>query len=168
MSKPLYAFCGLLQRAFCCCCQSSKADKKTDAIVENGEFNKAMDQDSTEAISTQNIKYVPDQNLYPSRFQRAIALQNINERQNYFIEGMKSTKINPTDVGPIENEMATPKCNFCNRCKSCQADFDKDKAKDKNKKDIEAKCNTLNYLVLLCVSLFMFVSNLTVWLLMSR
>jgi len=52
-----------------------------------------------------------------------------------------------------------PKCNFRNRCKSCQADFDKNKAKVKNKKDIEARWIALNYFVFLWILLFMFVSN---------
>jgi hypothetical protein len=83
--------------------------------------------------------------------QRPISLENIYQRQNYSI-----------------NEKTTSKCNFCNRCKSCQEDFDKDKTKDKNKKDIQAKCNALNYLVLLCISLFMLISNIVVWVLMAR
>ncbi len=146
MPKTLYAFCGLLQRIFCCCFPSPKADDETDAIVEDGEFNESVDQDSTKVTSTQNMKFVSGQKISPSRLQTRIALKTIN----------------------TNNEEATPKCNFCNRCKSCQADFDKDKVKDKNKKDIEARCNALNYLVLLCVSLFMFISNMVVWLLMSR
>jgi hypothetical protein len=82
--------------------------------------------------------------------QRPISLESIYTRQDYSINN-------------ITNEKTTSKCDFCNRCKSCQADFDKDKAKDKKKKDIEAKCSALNYLILLCVSLFMFVSNIVVY-----
>jgi hypothetical protein len=124
MAKPLYAFSGLLQKAFCCCCfPSSKLDEK-----------------------------IEDEQLNNSITQRPIALENIYTRQ----QSIKT------------NEKITSKCDFCNRCKSCQADFDKDKAKDKKKKDIEAKCSALNYLVLFWVSLLMLVSNIVVWVLMSR
>jgi hypothetical protein len=83
---------------------------------------------------------------------------------------------NPADVKPLEvaayfgvnetMETEKPKCNFCNRCESCQAD--KDKAKGKTKKEIDSKCNALNYLVFICVSVFMFISNMALWLSMSQ
>ncbi len=91
---------------------------------------------------------------------------------------MESTKTNPTDIQLMEttayasmnttNENEKLQCNFCNRCNSCQADFDKDKAKVKNKKDIETRCNVLNYFVFLWVLLLMFISNMAVWLTMSN
>lgn len=68
----------------------------------------------------------------------------------------------------ITNSEDKRKCNFCNRCKSCQADFDKDKVKTKSKKDVENKCKTLNYFVLFWITIFMLVSNLALWLLMSH
>ena len=55
-------------------------------------------------------------------------------------------------------------CKFCNRCESYQATVDNDKIKAKNKKDIEGKCNILNYFVLLLVLIFILGSNLIVWL----
>jgi hypothetical protein len=141
MTKQLYAFSGLLQKIFCCCCfPSSKSDEKTD---EDEQLNKPVNQNSNQVIITQ----------------RPIALESIYRRQDYPINGIQSIET---------NEKTTSKCDFCNRCKLCQADFDKDKDKDKKKKDIEAKCSALNYLILLCVSLLMLVSNIVVWILMSR
>ncbi|CAF3139563.1 unnamed protein product [Rotaria sp. Silwood2] len=67
-----------------------------------------------------------------------------------------------------ENQNMKSKCDFCNRCDSCQSDFDKEKAKGKNKKEIEARCNALNYLVFLFLLLCMFISNLAVWISMSQ
>ena len=85
--------------------------------------------------------------------------ENIYRIRNYPIHGIEFVQA---------NDMTTSKCKFCKRCKSCQADFDKDKVKDKKKKDIEVKCGALNYLIVLCVSILMFISNMVVWLLMSR
>ncbi|CAF4259207.1 unnamed protein product [Rotaria sp. Silwood2] len=80
----------------------------------------------------------------------------------------QDNKINQQKDVIAENQTAKPKCNFCSRCESCQVDFDKDKVKGKNKKEIETRCNALNYLVFLCLLLCMFVSNLAVWLSMSK
>ncbi len=68
----------------------------------------------------------------------------------------------------VTNEKAKPKCHLCDRCDPCQADFAKDKAKGKKKKDIEVRCSALNYLVFLCILLCLFVSDMAVWLLMSN
>lgn len=156
MPKYLFVFSGLLQRVFCCCFPSSKSDdkteKKTDDIVEEGELNASM-------VTNQNMQYISGRNTYPSRFQTPMEFEDIYRTQNYPVDGLE---LIPTD------EKTTSKCKFCKRCKSCQADFDKDKAKDKNKKDIESKCSALNYLALLCILTCMFVSNMIVWLLMSR
>lgn len=163
MPKPLYAFARLFQRLFCCCFSSSKADnkteKKTAAVVEDGEFNEYMEENNPELVTTENIHYIADRKMYPLRLQRPVGLENIYRIQDYPIHDIEFTRT---------NDMTTSKCKFCKRCGSCQADFDKDKAKDKKKKDIELKCGALNYLIVLCISTLMFVSNMVVWLLMSR
>ncbi|CAF4058260.1 unnamed protein product [Rotaria sp. Silwood2] len=157
MPKLLYILCGILQKLFCCCFPSSKQDDKTNQkkkiIVENDEIKKSRDRQSTKATS-------------------------INKIQHISIEDMKSIKTNATNVKSIEtaavviinetNQKEKPKCDFCNRCESCQAEFDKDKAKNKNKKEIEARCNVLNYFVLLCLFVCMFVSNMVLWFTMSQ
>jgi hypothetical protein len=86
------------------------------------------------------------------------------------IESIKSNRIDPTACVSVikTNEEAKPKCNFCNRCEPCQADFDKDKVKGRSKKDVEGRCNALNYLVLFCVFLCMFVSDMAVWISMAK
>lgn len=65
------------------------------------------------------------------------------------------------------NESKKDKCQFCDRCGTCQADFDKDKKKNKGKKDAESKCSALNYLVFIIVFVLMLASNLAVWFIMS-
>ena len=77
--------------------------------------------------------------------------------------------VNPVDVKPSSTsvEKEKSKCNFCNRCETCQANIDKDKAKGKDKKEIEAKCQILNYFVLCCIFLLIFTSNMVLWLIMA-
>ena len=65
------------------------------------------------------------------------------------------------------NDPAKPKCDFCDRCETCQADFDKDKTKGKNKKEIESKCGALNYLVFIIVCILMVISNIALWAVMA-
>jgi hypothetical protein len=163
MPKWLYDFCGHLQRVFFCCFPLTKADdkkkKNQEAIIDNGEFKMSQDQEITEATIVEEVKCVCCQKLFTSCLQKRVKVETINiidTRSDLPIEGIE----------PIEKEK--PKCNFCNRCKSCQADFDKDKAKGKVKKDIEARCNALNYLVFICVLLLMFISNMALWLSMSH
>ena len=116
MTKYLYTFSGLLQRLFCCCFSSSKSDdnaeKKTDDIVEDAEIDQSI-------ITNQNVAYLSGRNTYPSHFQRPMELEEFYRSQDYPINGLEFM---------ATNDKTTSKC------KSCQADFDKDKAKDKNKK----------------------------------
>ncbi|CAF4393219.1 unnamed protein product [Rotaria sp. Silwood2] len=197
MPKSTYAFCGQLQKALCYCFpppkEDDKTDKNKDVIVENGDIKKSDDKESTKVTNTQKMKCVSCQKLFSSCLQRRNRVENIDKKQDISSEEIESNKINttgvnPTDVNPTDvsstdvnptettacintnepNETAKPKCDFCNRCESCQADFDKDKAKGKNKKDMEARCSALNYFVFLCVLLFMFISNMAIWLSMSQ
>ncbi|CAF3881768.1 unnamed protein product, partial [Rotaria sordida] len=182
MPKPLYAFCGQLQKVFICCFppsqQDNKIDKNKDVIVENAEIKKSDDKETTQATNTQKMKCISCQKLFSSCRQRQSRVEIVNEKENNSVQNVEPIKTNPTDVEPNEiavsvpvnepNAEAKPKCDFCNRCEPCQADFDKDKAKGKNKKDIEARCNALNYFVFICVLLFMFISNMALWLAMSK
>jgi hypothetical protein len=107
------------------------------------------------------MKYFFCQEIFTLHTQRRIGIKSID---------------NPADVKLLEvaayfgvnetMEMEKPKCNFCNRCESFQAD--KDKAKGKMKKEIDAKSNALNYLVFICVSVLIFISNMALWLSMSQ
>ena len=169
MPKALYNFCGLLQRMFFCCFkppkQDGRTDKKTDIIIEHGKFK-----------SVQKIKCILCQNIFASCLPKHNKVETIDEKQHTSVEDIETIRTNPTDI--IEpavfvsingaNENTKPKCNFCNKCESCQADFDKSEAKNKLKRDIEARCNALNYLVFICVLLLMFASNMTLWLFMSQ
>ena len=71
------------------------------------------------------------------------------------------------DNPPISTQTIESKCNFCNRCEPCQTNVDKEKAKSKEKKEVEGKCKALNYFILLCISILMFVSNMALWLTMA-
>ncbi len=54
------------------------------------------------------------------------------------------------------------------KCNPYQADLDKEKAIGQSNKDIEAKCNALNYLISIYVLLLMFISNMALWLSVSQ
>ncbi|UJR07060.1 hypothetical protein I4U23_011348 [Adineta vaga] len=171
MPKLLYIFSGLLQKnVFRCCFPPPKEDKTiTNTIVENGEFKKSEDKESTQVTGIQKTKCISCQKLFPSCFRRQTKVESTDKELHTSVEKETSMKKDATDNTRIDetNQETTPKCDFCNRCETCQADFNKDKTKSKNKKDIEAKCSALNYFVFFCLLLFMVVSELSVWLLMS-
>ncbi len=182
MPKSLYSFCGSLQRVFYCCFPPPKEVDRTkenkDVLLENGQFKEPGDEETTKLTSTQKMKCVLCQNLFNSCLRRSIRVENIDKKEDTSVDDMKSIKTSPTGTTPLEtaacvcvnetNEKDKPRCDFCNRCESCQADFDKDKAKGKTKKDIEARCNALNYFVFIFVLLFMFISNMALWIIMSK
>jgi hypothetical protein len=182
MPNWLYDFCGRLQKIFFCCFPPAKKDEKTDqkkdVIVGNGEFKKSQDQEPAQATSAEKVKCVCCQRLFAPCLRKRVKVETIDTKPDISVEDVESAKTSPSETLPIETpvsanaiepkEKEKPKCNFCNRCESCQADFDKDKAKSKTKKEIEARCNALNYLVLIIVALFMFISNMALWLLMSQ
>lgn len=169
MPKLIYDLSGQLQRVlFCCFPPSTKDDKtneKNEVISENDQITKPEDQESTTSTSTQSLR-------------RHNRVESISMQPQIFVSRMEFITTNPRNAEPIDtiadvsnnetNQKGEPKCDFCNRCESCQADKDKDKAKEKNKKDVEGRCNALNYLVFICVLLLMLVSNMVVWLLMSK
>lgn len=85
------------------------------------------------------MKPVPPPNLSTARLRKSNKVDTIDKKENINGEEVESVSVNEI------NENAKSKYNFCNRCKSCQSDVDKDKVKTKNKKDIEGRCNALNY-----------------------
>lgn len=104
-------------------------------------------------------------------------MENGNITQPIPTQAREPVMINPVDIKPIKtsaqpsidktSEKEKSKCNFCNRCETCQASFDKDKTKGKDKKEIEGKCKVLNYFILFCIFILMFVSNMALWLTMA-
>ncbi|CAF1362402.1 unnamed protein product [Adineta steineri] len=105
----------------------------------------------------------------PSCFRQNIKVENIDMDQHFPIENATSIGKNNIDDTRIEtNNKAKSECNFCNRCETCQADFNKDKVKGNNKKDIEAKCSALNCFVFFCLLLVMTISELSIWITMSE
>jgi hypothetical protein len=158
--------------------QNQKNDDKKDVIIQNGELKKCENEASAKATGTQKIKCVSCRKLFASCVPKRNRVNSADKKQHTNTEDTDSTKTNSTDANPCDttacvsvmktNEEAKPKCNFCDRCEPCQAEFDKDKAKGKKKKDIEARCSALNYLVLICVFLAMFISDIAVWISMSR
>ena len=165
MPKSLYGFCGVLQKVFFCCFSASeKGDttaKKKDLITEN-----VQDVDVT---NNQKAACISCRKLFPSCFQRQTKVESIENSQ-------KETSVEPMglvrrtahiSVGEAE-EPAKLHCKFCNRCDSCEADRGKETAKDRNRKDIAARCNALNFLIFLFVFIFMLVSNMVLWISMSQ
>ena len=55
------------------------------------------------------------------------------------------------------------KCNFCNRCETCEADLKKEKDKGKNKKEVESKCDALNWFLLVVVFVTITCVELGIW-----
>ena len=160
MPKWLYDFCERLQKLFSCCFPPAKGDGKTDQkkeiIVGNGECKTSQDQQITKGAIVEELKCVFCQKLFDSCFQKRVRIETIPVVGTVPIET------------PSNSDITEPKCNFCNRCKSCQADFDKDKTNSKAKKDIESRCNALNYLIFICILTVMFISNMALWLSMSQ
>ncbi|CAF1179055.1 unnamed protein product [Rotaria sp. Silwood1] len=182
MPKSLYSFCGLLQKVFFCYFPSSKTDDKTKqkngVIVENGEVNKSGKAENAKASSTQTIECTSFQELSGLGVHRHRKVKIIENMQHSSVASTEAVTTNPIVGAPIDtvaftsvketSQRAKQKCNFCNRCESCQTDIDKDKVKNNNKKDIEARCNALNYFICFCQLLLMLISNMAVWLSMSK
>ncbi|CAF1336558.1 unnamed protein product [Adineta steineri] len=180
MPKFLYTFCGLLQKkVFFYCFPSAKDDKKKDVIVNNSELKKSGDQESIQATIIQEKKCASCQKLLPSCFRRNTKVADIEKKdQPSPIEDDTPKKTNNNNFPIIDkpevvttdkkDENPKPKCDFCDRCETCQADFDKDKAKGKNKKDIEARCNALNYFIFIIILIFMAIAEFCVWGLMAN
>ena len=182
MPKALYIFCGWLQRLFFCCFPSTKSDMKTgenkDVIVENGGLKKPGDRETIGTTGTGTAKCVSCRKLFAICLRKRRKIEGADNEQHIPAEGIESGRTNPKDAQPTEsvagmiiqdaNEKEKTKCNFCDRCESCQTDVDKDKVKGKKKKDIEARCNALNYLVFTCVLLGIFISNMAVWITMGQ
>ncbi len=86
MPKPLYVFCGGLQRVFFYCLPRSKEDNKTDknkdVIVEDGEFKKSGDKESTNATSAQKTKFVCCQKPCAPGLRIHIKVESIDNKQH--------------------------------------------------------------------------------------
>jgi hypothetical protein len=166
MPQSLHDFSGYLQRGFFCCfpqpAKENNASTQKDVVVENGELKKSENQENTKSTN------------FPP-LQRHNKVESINMDQHTIVGDMEPipTNIELNEPVPVvsnneTNEKAKPKCNFCNRCKSCQTEFDKDKLKTKNKKENETRCNPLNYFVFVLVLLVMFLSNVILWSIMAQ
>ena len=172
LPKPLNSFCGLLQRVFFCCFAQPKEDNMPTSALD------AVLETSSQATSIPKTKCAPCQRLLSSCFRRRAKIEIVHMRERTILEDMEANKNKPVEANPDETavcisingstEEAKLKCNFCDRCQPCLADYDKDKAKGKKKKEVESKCSALNYFVFLCVLLFMFVANMVLWFSMAN
>lgn len=180
MPKVIFAFSGVLQRLFACWPPTTKNqvsdDKKNNSSIENGEINKSSHRDIIEVI--EYIKLISRDSLFIFYTQRQNQADGIEKKEQTIVEDVESVNAKSlnnkllqktTDVGANEKNdyKAKSKCNFCNRCPSCQADHDKDKTKTKNNKDIEARCNAINTFLFLFIFLFMLVANVALWVTMA-
>lgn len=80
----------------------------------------------------------------------------------------KESAIVPSSQSTNMEEIISKKCHFCDRCQLCQTTFEQNQIKDKRKKTIEAKWNTLHSLIFFCIFLLIFISDLIVWIVMSK
>ena len=164
LPKLLFDFSGLLQRISI---NGFSRSNQTDSNVKTEELMSLDDAETTKhrCMSCNGIFFVC--------LRRRVVVENAGKTQRNPAEDIESVTSDTNDVTPNSEhvnkmkEKRNPKCNFCDRCETCQVNFDRDKTKNKIKKDVEAKCNILNYLVFSFVSLCVFVSNVVVWLLMS-
>jgi hypothetical protein len=81
-------------------------------------------------------------------------------------DGTKNDSIEKSDNSVLPNsvetlkkvteiEDKTNKCDLCERCSDCEADFKKEKEKGKRKKDIESKLQAVNYLAFIIMLIVM-------------
>lgn len=183
MPHVLYVLCEKLQKLFNASSSKrthpnktteNKNDKPDMRVIDNS--TKSHDTISTTILKQRFVSCKEFSSFYFKCHHR-ININNENTQDPEF-EDTHSVQNNTIDsatrrrtilVSALDTDKESKeKCTFCDRCKSCQADFQADKAKTKTKKDIENKCNILNYLAFACVLLFMLVSNLAVWLSISR
>ncbi|CAF1236169.1 unnamed protein product [Rotaria magnacalcarata] len=142
MPKPLYAFCGQLQRVLFYCFEPPKQDekktKRLDTVVENGGISKPVEEQNTNKISDSKMKCISCQKLFASCFPSCNRVESSEKNQNIKIEDMEQIRNDSNDVTTTETitststneivEQEKAKYNFCNRFESCQVEFDKDKA----------------------------------------
>lgn len=77
----------------------------------------------------------------------------------------KPDEINSKNIRP---DQVVEKCNYCQRCESCNSEKEKDKSKAKLKREIESRCNTLNNFFLGIGFIIMVASNTIIWMMMSQ
>ncbi|CAF3547015.1 unnamed protein product [Rotaria sp. Silwood1] len=128
MPKPLFLFCGLLQRAFFYFFPKPKKDdkkeSKKDVIVENGEIKKTNDEKNTKATATHKIECVSCQKLFSSCLQRHAKVESVNEKQEILVQNVEPINTNPTDVEPIETAVLTNSSEI--KAEICFTFFDQD------------------------------------------
>ena len=169
LPKSLHAFCGVLERCFFCCFSPPTPPKN----------NKMMSTRDASAQNDESIKPVIEGNRSnPKRClsccRRSPKVENMTVAELMIVESVepdkgKSFGGSPNDKSDCINTNepgveAKPKCNTCDRCEPCDADFQEEKAKRKSKKDVESKCSALNYFVFLCMFFFVAIANILVWL----
>jgi hypothetical protein len=174
MPKTLYAFCGRLERGFVCCFSPPPPPPKDGKTVAKQEAS--MQEGEPKKPATEEKASNPKLCLSCCRRSPKIESAKVEERTT--VEETQPVTATSIEANTGDNSVSinmekpaeepTPKCNFCDRCEPCHADFTKDKAKGKSKKDVESKCSALNYFVFICVLLFMFIANMAVWFSMAN
>lgn len=140
--KKLNDFCAFLQRVFFCCFTTpgDTACVKC-ATCPDPLFRRKRQVQSSETNELQSVSSSELGTIDGARTTASCVSINVNE--------------------PVGEAKA--KCQQCDRCQSCQNEFQDDKTKHKNKKDVESKCSALNYLIFSLIFLFMFVGNVALW-----
>lgn len=159
MPKSLYRFCECLQKILFCCFPRPKEDKKNDVILETGEFRKFEDNEITNETNNRKMKCNGCQNIFTSCRRKQIAAES---------NDMNSIPTTPTMLNRLKQKRTSSK-NVISAIDASHVKLTliKIKKKEKTKKDIESKCSALNYFIFFIVFVFMFISELAVWLSMS-
>jgi hypothetical protein len=103
---------------------------------------------------------------FPSDNKESSKVANTDTPIPVITDGTKNNSIEKSENSIIPNsvetlkkvteiEDKTNKCDFCERCSDCEADFKKEKDKGKRKKDIESKLQAINYLAFIIMLIVM-------------
>ena len=136
-----------LKKLFCLCfpTDKNKKDDKHDGIkVENGQ--KTMELAEDKSVSP---KQESDNELRPSMI--AVILKDDIQVPIHF------SKDKPEEI-----------CEKCDRCEKCEADYQKEDAKKKKKKDVESKLEALNYFVFIIILIGLVATQLGIWVNLKR
>ena len=151
MPKLLQVFCKRLQKVLFCCFpspsgQDTKTKESKHISVQDADANTARYQESAETAVNRSVQCLCCQTTFASCFQRHNRVAGTANEQRFVLEDSQLFRnelelhLRPIETttssstNQINNEKVKVKCNFCNKCESCQAAVDKEKIKGKNKK----------------------------------
>ncbi|CAF3527304.1 unnamed protein product, partial [Rotaria sp. Silwood2] len=101
MPKPLYTFCGLIQRALCYCFPRTKEDdkkyNKKDVIFDNGYIKKSYNKESLNETNIGTITFIGRRELSSSSLRKQANIKNAEKKQDDFIAIMEANTADTTE-----------------------------------------------------------------------